>query len=286
MTARSAGTSAVGDTAPVRLVPAMRAWLLLDAFLVFVTGIQCFVLAERTADFFAWTINPPLTAAFLGGCYWAALPLVALSAREKTWARARVAVYGVLVFTAVTTLATLLHLDRFHFDADDPMPRMAAWAWMAVYAVVPPGLLVLLLFQERQAGMAAPRLRLLPGWYRSALVGQAAIMLGAGAIVFVAPEADWWPWQLSPLTGRAIAAWPLGIGLTMAHAAFENDWDRIRPGVYSYAVLGALQLVNLVRFSDSVQWEEPGATLYAAFAATVVAVGLYGVLAVHRRADR
>src|SRR5688500_10950706 len=134
------------------LILDMRRWLWADSFLVLVTGIQCFVLADFTAAFFAWTINPPLTAAFLGASYWAAFPLVFLSAREREWARARVAVYGVLVFTTVTLVATLLHLDRFHLGSPQPLARVAAWAWMAVYVLVPPSLLVLLLRQRRASG--------------------------------------------------------------------------------------------------------------------------------------
>jgi hypothetical protein len=40
---------------------------------------------------------------------------------------------------------------------------------------------------------------------------------------------DAWPWALTPLTGRAIGAWAIGIGTIAAHAAWENNWWRLRP---------------------------------------------------------
>jgi hypothetical protein len=253
----------------------MRAWLWFDAFLVFVTGVQCFVLAERTADFFAWTVNPPLTAAFLGACYWAALPLVALSAREPAWARARVAVFGVLIFTATTTVATLLHLDRFHFDSPDLLPKLAAWAWMAVYAVVPPSLLVLILLQERMPGADPPRTAPLPSWMRLCLGAQGGGLVVVGVLLFLSPEVGWWPWPLSALTGRAIGAWPLGIGVTVLHAVRENDWYRLRALAVSYLLLGVLLLANLARFRDTVEWEGASAALYTLVVAAIAGVGGY-----------
>ena len=257
---------------------AMRRWLRLDALLVFVTGVQCFVLAEYTALFFAWTIQPPLTAAFLGAAYWAALPLVWLSARAGVWARARVAVYGVLVFTTVTTVATLMHLDRFHLGAGQPpLALLAGWAWMIVYLAVPPSLLILLLWQMRAPGGDPARVAPLPAWARAVLGAQAATMLPLGAWLFAAPGASgWWPWPLTPLTGQAVGAWLLGIGLTTAHAAWENDWARLRPAMASYALLGGLQLINVARYAGTVEWSKPGAALYVLFLVSMLGMGLYG----------
>ena len=165
VTAAAPGTAARSKVQEV--TASMRVWLWIDSLLVFVTGIQCFVLSEHTARFFAWTINPPLTAAFLGASYWAAFPFVFLSARERVWARCRVALYGVFTFTAVTLAATLLHLDRFHLGSAEPLARAAAWAWMLVYVLVPPSLLVLLLIQWRRPGGDPARHAPLPGFLRT-----------------------------------------------------------------------------------------------------------------------
>ncbi len=42
------------------------------------------------------------------------------------------------VFTTLTLMVTLLHLDRFHLHAADLLTRSLTWAWLLVYAVVPP----------------------------------------------------------------------------------------------------------------------------------------------------
>ena len=136
-----------------RLTRGLRTWLWVDCVLVLIAGVQLYVFAERTDHLFAWTITPPLTAAFLGASYWASLPLLYLSSLRTRWADARLAVYGVLVFTSLTIVATVLHLDRFHLAALASAARVAAWSWLVVYAVVPAALLLLLVSSRRRGAL-------------------------------------------------------------------------------------------------------------------------------------
>jgi hypothetical protein len=56
------------------------------SILVFLVGVQLFILTERTDRYFAWTVEPPLTAAALGGAYWASSIMELLASRQPTWA--------------------------------------------------------------------------------------------------------------------------------------------------------------------------------------------------------
>src|SRR5262245_48284696 len=107
---------AIGTAQP--LAAGMRTMLYAASVLVFSVGIALYLLTEQTDKYFAWTIQSALTAAFLGGAYWSACALEILAARRRLWADARVAVPAVIVFTALTLVVTLLHLDKFHFGAD------------------------------------------------------------------------------------------------------------------------------------------------------------------------
>src|SRR5918998_1417247 len=99
----------------MRLLSAgMRRLLFAAGVLIFAAGIQLFVFTELTATRFAWTVEPPLTAAFLGASYWARVALEWPPPAERGWPRARGAPPAVFVFTTLTLVATLLHLDRFH----------------------------------------------------------------------------------------------------------------------------------------------------------------------------
>ena len=99
-----------------KTTPGIRIILYVASFLVLSVGLSLYLLSEKTDVYFSWTINPPLTAAFLGAGYLASFVTELLAAREGIWARARIAVPGVLVFTLLTSIATLIHFDKFHFD--------------------------------------------------------------------------------------------------------------------------------------------------------------------------
>ena len=139
----------------------MRALLGAFAVLTALATIALFVLAENTSETFAWTIEPPLTAAFIGAGYGAGFVLVGLSLRDPVWANSRVPVLTIFVFVVLTLVATVLHRDRMHFDDDfgglDLLAKGAAWFWLAVYIVIPVAMAVLLVRQERTPGRTRRR---------------------------------------------------------------------------------------------------------------------------------
>ena len=62
------------------LAPGMRGLLFTASVLVLLAGIQVFVFTGQTDHYFAFTINNPLAATFLGAAYWAAVAIEALAA--------------------------------------------------------------------------------------------------------------------------------------------------------------------------------------------------------------
>lgn len=238
----------------------MRRLLGLATVLVALAGLSLFVVPTRTAQWFAWTVEPALTAAVLGAAYWASAVVEATSARARTWADARVAVPGVLVFTALTLVVTLVHLDRFHLGPDVPAgTRAIAVAWLAIYAVVPVALAVLWLRQRRLPGGDPPRTLPLPLWLRAALGTMAAVLLVAGVALLLAPQtvATAWPWELTPLTGRAIGAWLVGLGVSAAQTVVEDDARRARPVAAGAVALAVLCALAVARFPGEIDAGPP-----------------------------
>lgn len=256
----------------------MRALLYVGGGFVLAAGLQLWLFADRTDEIFAWTIDAEITAAFIGSFYWSAAVLALLSAREQTWARARLGVPGVLAFIWLTLLATLLHLDLFHLDASDLKAQAAGWVWLVIYVAEPPLLLWAFIAQLGTAGAKPSRPNPLSRPYRALLAAQAAILLAFGAALFVAPAdvGEAWPWELTELTGRAIAAWLIALGGLLAAIWWENDCGRIRLGMYLLLTLVPLQAIALARFGDEVAWSGAAASVLIAFMASVLAVGLYG----------
>ena len=252
----------------------LRQFFAIAAVLALIAGILLFIGAGETDRFFSWTIEPPLTAAFLGAAYWAAFLLLGWAARQREWAMARTAVPPVFVIAVLLLVATLVHLDRFDLDS------VFGWFWLIVYLAVVPLLAFLVARQVRAAGRVPPGTRPLPGWLRAALLAQAIAMLGVGVTLFVAPidGATLWPWVLTPLTARAVGSFLCGFAVAAAFAARENDLDRLRGPAYSYAALGALELLAVALHSGDLSGTTLECSVYVGFCATVAAMGLYGVL--------
>ena len=94
--------------------------------------------------------------------------------------------------------------------------------------------------------------------------------------------ASLWPWTITPLTGRAIGTFVLAQGALALTVCRERDWGRVRPPMYQAVVLGVLHLGAILRFSDTLDWDTPGAWLYLGAVLAVLAVGVTGSLRCRR----
>ncbi len=251
----------------------LRRFYYVAILLVTSVGVFTFVLATETERLFAWTINPPLTAAFLGANYFAAFFLALLGARERVWAYAAIAYVVSVVFTSFTLFATLLHLDKFNFD------NVNGWLWTIVYVTVPPYLVLVGIPQVRLRGEDPPRTAPIPGWLVALVAAQAVIALAVGVLLFVAPGTadDLWAWMLTPLTARTVAAWSLALAAGLAFTAWQRDWTRVRIATPTYVAIPVLQLVALARFSDTVDWGDAKLWAYVAYLGGVLVLGGYGL---------
>ena len=142
--------------------------------------------------------------------------------------------------------------------------------------------------QLRAAGPDPPRLAPFAMWFRRLLQIVVAGALTLGLALFLFPsEADAaWPWTLTPLTARAIAAWALGGAIFLALVAYEDDWLRVRSAMLSLAAFGALQLLAVARYPDTLDWDGSGAWIYVGALVATIVVGVLGSRAAGARSGR
>ena len=254
---------------PVRPVArGMRAFLYLATVLTFAAGLQATVLAEHSATFFAWDIQPPMGAVFIGASFWSACVLLAWSARQRDWARARITVPSVAVVSLLLLAATLAHLDQFG--------SLLGIAWIEVYALTPPLAIAFTVIQLAAPGRDPERLERLPAGLRGVLGLQTLIMAAAGLALWIPPnDTAWWPWLVGPMTAKALGTWLLGIATVGSYLVLRDDRDDLPGAMLSYVALGALLLLGALRFSGG--FTGPGPTaVYLVLAASALAVGLTG----------
>lgn len=208
--------------------------------LALANGLFLYLVPGRAQFDYAWAIKPPINAAVIGAGYLAgcvATGLVVFNARS--WRSLRILPLALAVLAVTALAATLLHEDRFVWD------YAPTWAWVAVYATVPVLVPAFWWSQERREGPApAADPRLGPLRTRSAVLG--AVLAATGLALFAAPTemAEVWPWPLTPLLARVIAAWYLLAACVLLVAAVSLR--RCHEVPIPYATLGAWSGLLLV----------------------------------------
>jgi hypothetical protein len=257
----------------------MRSLLYALTALTFIAGTQLVVLGEHTATFFAWAIDPPLSATFIGAGFWSASTIVFWCARQRDWARARVIVPTIAAVAGMLLVATLQHLEQFQ--------GLFGFAWIEIYAFFPPILAAITIQQLAVPGRVTRGADHLPSPLRSALAAQAAVALVVGALLYVAPSdaPSIWPWKLSALTSKAIGTWLVGTAITSGVIAAQDDRSALPGWALAQIVLGGTVLFGLARYAGDIDFTDPSAYLLAGYMLATLASGAYGA-ALARREGR
>jgi hypothetical protein len=247
----------------------------------FLLGVPVFLLPTQTDEYFAWTIAVPLTAVFIGACYWASALLAMIASRRLLWSQTRISMAVALVFAPLITAATFIHLDLFHTD------KPIGIIWVIAYGIYPVMLALVMYRQLKIPGGDPPRAEPLAAWVRAILGVQAIVMVPLGIGLWVAPGTfdDLWPWPLTDLTSQVCGAWVLALGVFAAGVLYENDQNRVAPYLSSLAVLGALQAIALARFGEDMNWDDAGAYIYVGYLVTTVLLSAYALLVARHAPD-
>lgn len=245
---------------------------------------QLYLFPGDTARFFAWTLQPPISAALMGAGFGAGVVLVLGMWGKTEWAMFRLSFAAVFVFSVVTLAASLIHVDRMHFG-DGGAGEVAAWIWLIVYLALPILMPVLWILQRRVGGSDPPVVDPIPEWLKVCLGVIGIATVATGVVLFVAPEkvAEAWPWALTPFASRAIAAWFIGLGTAALLAIREGDLARLHVPGLAYLVFGGLSLVALLRFRVEVDWSRASAWVLVLWLLVLCALGTYAELRPRRR---
>jgi hypothetical protein len=247
--------------------------------LLFIAGIQLYVLSESTDVYFAWTIAVPLTAAFLGAGFWSAMVAAYMSWWQSAVVSLRITGPTSVAATGILGIATILHLDKFHLNSPAFLTRFVTWVWIIVY-VVTPFLFLWLWFAYGRSVDDTMGAKPFPRWVRVGYIVQAVFTLLAGILLFFTPALaiPIWPWELTPLTSRAISAWMVAYGLGCLAVNRENNTSNTLGTRISLGVFCILQLLAVARYLSSVDWMNPLAWVYVLVMLVGVAVGATSLL--------
>ena len=256
--------------------------------LLFIAGIQLFILSAQTETYFAWTFAAPISAAFMGAGYWAAMFHAYTGARAKAWAYVRTSLPAALTATGLLTITTFLHLNKFHFDSPLFLTRFVTWVWIAVYVVVPPILAIAWIIQSRLPGAHGRGRNPLPVWMRAGfgLLAAFALLSGLGLFLFPGTMTAVWPWPVPPLAARALSSWLSAFGVACATLTLENDLKYGAGTCSSLFAFCILELIVVGRYMGAIDWAKPMSIAYILFLLLGVLIPGANLLASRRLSDQ
>jgi hypothetical protein len=224
-----------------------------------------------TDRLFAWTIRPPMTPMLMGAAYGAGAYFWTRVFFTSEWHRIAVVFVATTVFTLLNGIATVIHWDRFHHD------NVTFWIWAVVYFVTP--VLVPLTYflnaprdtrRPEEPVLMPPTLRLLMGASGVAGVALATVMFFSPSTII--PD---FPWALTPLTARVIAAWLAFFGFGWLSMARDARWSAWQLTMESSLIALCLILIGVVRDWDSFDDSAIETWLFVGVALGYLAVVVY-----------
>ncbi len=268
-------TAAPGQTAqPAPLLGVTRAGIALLLLLAVANGAFLYFLPGQAASHYAWPLMPRINAAALGAGYLAGMIATTLALRARWWRSVTSLLPGFIALALVAVAATILHEDRFRWD------YVLTFVWTVVYAGLPPAIAFLWWRQQRVAPPAPPRD---PAVRIVAAVSLAlGVVLGALALaLLVAPveTADRWPWPITPLVARVLAAWyALAAGTLLFSAASARAMHELIVPFVTVGAWSALLLTLPALYGDSVDSDGAAFAAWLALHALTLALCVWVTL--------
>jgi hypothetical protein len=266
-----------------RILPVTRVTAVLVTAVLVVAWAILYLFPSETGELFAWTIRPDETALFMGAAYLAGGYWFFSLARGERWHHFAAYFPGITLFTAMLGIATIIGWEVFHHD------QLTFIAWVFLYATTPFLIPALYLLNRRtDPGTPEPGDLEVPARIRLAAGVLGAGMLAFALVIFCSPQVaiEIWPWQLSDLTARVIAAFIAAPGLGLVMLSRERRWSGWRPLVL-HVVAGTALPLTAAGLGWSDFEDDAGRWLYVAGLAAlmVAAIGLYAGLEARRRAS-
>jgi hypothetical protein len=257
-----------------RIVAAAVVPFLVLAFIIL------YFFPEQSGRHFAWSIQPSMTAMFMGAGYIGGSWLFANAVFGRRWHRVAPGFAPVTAFTIAMLLATVLHWDRF--DAG----HLPFILWLGLY-VVTPFLVPFVWFTNRRADSGAPEGDDLPtpvvARWALRLLGLAILVFAVAGFLRPAWLVSVWAWKLTPLTARIMGGWFALLGVGGLVIGRETRWSSWRVGLQAIGLWHVLvviaALMNPADFGGGLlNWYLVGVVLVL-----VGMIGLYAMMEWGRR---
>lgn len=213
--------------------------------------IMLFLFPNDTDRLFAWPVKPPMMAMMLGATYLGGAYFFTRVLLAHQWHTVKLGFWPVTAFAAVLGISTVLHWDRF------TPGHISFILWAFLYFTLPFVIPVAWYINRRVnlGGSVSDEPRLSRA-LSLALGTLGAILTAVSIILLVLPDVmiPTWPWTLSPLTARVMAAMFALSGLVGLGIAVDRRWTSARIIFQAQAISIILILAAIILTRDEIAW--------------------------------
>jgi hypothetical protein len=236
-----------------RFLAAVIIPFLLAAFLIL------YLTPGQSGVRFAWPIKPAMTAMMLGATYLGGVYFFGRVLFARQWHTVRLGFIPVTTFAALMGVSTLLHWDRFTHGS------LAFQLWAVLYFTTP--FIVPLVWALNQRQNPDPAASAEPRFSRPltlAVGGLGAVLTVVSLLLFLFPSLmiPTWPWTLTPLTARAMAAMFSLAGLVGLGVAIDPRWSSAGILFQSQALPVVLILLAMLPARPDIAWSNPSSWFF------------------------
>ncbi len=198
-------------------------------------------LPHMTETLFVWTIKPAINARLIGVMYANALILIAIGVFQTSWARVRVIMVVITLFSILATLLTFVYLKPFLAH-----PWFHLTYWLGMYFILFFAAPIVFVTHEKKYGGRLPVTVPLNTASRllAAVLLLANLIISLGLFFRIDFVNQLLPWTLPPLVGGLIGVLFITHTAAFGWALWDGDWLRTRP-IFWQAPLTALLFLLL-----------------------------------------
>ena len=267
-------------------------WASLVVFAILVPALVIlWGMPGRTADAWAWTIEPDLTPIFLGAGYGAGAYFFLRTFFSEQFHPSAAGIFGAALFALLMLIATIVHWDRFNHGDAPLVGALVFYGWVAVYIISPVAVFALWWVNRRtDPGEPVDGEAIVPASARRAAQVAAAGSFAAAAVLFLAPQTaiDIWPWDLTPLTSQVLGSFTAQVGVGALLLSLDRRWSAWKLIVQTFFVATALLLAGAIRAWDDFDTDSVMTYVYLGglVGADIVLLALYRSMTQREKAAR
>ena len=248
-----------------RVYPATRILAAVVVPFLVIAVLVLYFVPGQSAERFAWPVSPPINAMLMASAYAGGIYFFGSAVAAKKWHTIKAGFIPVTVFAGLLGVTTILHWDKF------TPGHIAFILWAIFYFTTPFLVLAAWLVNRREDPGSSAQERSFPVFWRVFFSLQALGTLSLSLVLFLAPTVliPVWPWKLTALTARVLAAMFAIPGVLGLEITFKLHWSSARRLLEAQVISFLMILIAILRSRADFSG---GDLVYSAFITAVILI--------------